>query len=88
MWSLFGTHPLLSPVIAALFGFDLSRLLIAVVVVVAIVVAVFPIAVVMGVFVPFSFFATIPLTIGPSITVTLIPFAVVPTRYDDGKLLC
>ena len=57
---------MLSPVIAGLFGFGLNRLLIAVVVVVTIVVAVFPIAVVMvlfAVFVPFSFFATIPLTI-------------------------
>jgi hypothetical protein len=70
---------------------DLNRLLIAVVVVVTIVVAIFPIAMVMmlfGVFVPFTFFATIPLTIVPAITVTLVPFAVVPApRHDDGKLL-
>jgi hypothetical protein len=70
---------------------DLREILIAVFVVVTIVVAVFPIAMVMvlfGVFVPFSFFATIPLTIAPSITVTLVPFAIVPApRHDDGKLL-
>ena len=43
--------------------------------------------VVFVIFVPFSFFAAIPLTIVPSITMTLIPFAVVASRYGDNELL-
>jgi len=39
------------------------------------------------VFVPFSFFAGIPLTIVPLITVMLVPFAVVSARYGNGELL-
>ena len=64
--------------------------LIAVFVVVTIVVAVFPVAMVtvmFTVFVPFSFFAAIPLTIVPLITVMLVPFAVVSARYGNGELL-
>ena len=66
------------------------RVLIAVVVVVTIVVAIFPVTivtVVFTIFVPFSLFALVPLAIVPSITVTLVPFAVVAARHDDGKLL-
>jgi hypothetical protein len=43
------------------------------------------------VFMPFSFFAAIPLTIVPLISVMLVPFAVVSarysTRYGNGQLL-
>ena len=39
------------------------------------------------VFVPFSFFAAIPLTIVPLITVMLVPLAVVSPRYGNGELL-
>jgi hypothetical protein len=39
------------------------------------------------VFVPFSFAGAIPLTIVPLITVMLVPFAVVSTRYGYGELL-
>jgi hypothetical protein len=66
------------------------RILIAVFVAVTIVVAVFPVAMVtvmFTVFVPFSFFAGIPLTIVPLITVMLVPFAVVSARYGNGELL-
>jgi hypothetical protein len=38
------------------------------------------------VFVPFSFFAGIPLTIVPLITVMLVPFAVVSARYGPGGI--
>ena len=66
------------------------RILIAVFVAVTIVVAVFPVAIVTVMFtvsVPFSFFAAIPLTIVPSITMILVPFAVVSARYGNGELL-
>ncbi len=65
-------------------------ILIAVFVAVTIVVAVSPVAMVtvmFTVFVPFSFAGAIPLTIVPLITVMLVPFAVVSTRYGYGELL-
>jgi hypothetical protein len=53
-------------------------------------VAVFPITIVMVVFmifVPFSFVAAIPLAIVPMITVTLVPFAIMSAWYSNGELL-
>jgi hypothetical protein len=69
---------------------DLREILIALFVVVTIVVAVFPVTIVtvmFTVFVPFSFFAAIPLSIVPLITVMLVPSAIVSTRYGNGELL-
>jgi hypothetical protein len=63
----------------------------AVFVLVTIVVAVFPVTIVMVmflIFMSFSFIATVPLTIMPMITVMLVPFAIVSTRYSNGELLC
>jgi len=63
-------------------------ILIAVFVAVTIVVAVFPVAMVtvmFTVFVPFSFFAVIPLAIAPLITVMLVPFAIVSTEWLRKK---
>src|SRR5271165_1641054 len=71
-------------------GLPTVEFLIAVFVVVMIVVAVFPVAMVtvmFTVFVPFSFFAAIPLTIVPLITVMLVPLAVVSARYGNDELL-
>jgi hypothetical protein len=67
-----------------------SRILTAVLVLVTIVVAVFPVTIVMvmfTIFVPFSFFTAVPLTIVPMITVMLVPFAIVSARYSNGELL-
>jgi hypothetical protein len=63
---------------------------IAVFVLVTVVVTVFPVTVVMVmfmIFVPFSFFAPVPLTIVPMITVMLVPFAIMSARYSNGELL-
>ena len=57
---------------------------------VPIVVAVFPVTIVTVMFMVsmlFSFFAAIPLTIVPLITVMLVPFAIVSARYGNGELL-
>jgi hypothetical protein len=67
-----------------------SRILTAVFVLVTIVVAAFPVTIVVvmfPIFVPFSFFAVVPLTIAPIITVMLVPFAIVSARYSNGELL-
>ena len=66
------------------------RILIVVFVAITIVVAIFPETIVMVMFmvsVLFSFFAAIPLTIVPLITVMLVPFAIVSARYGNGELL-
>jgi hypothetical protein len=66
------------------------QILTVVFVAVTIVVAVFPVTIVMVmfmVFVSFSFFAAIPLTIVPLITVMLVPFAIVSAWYGNGELL-
>ena len=66
------------------------KILTVVFVAVTIVVAVFPVTIVtvmLMVFVPFSFFAAIPLTTVPLITVMLVSFAIVSARYGNGELL-